>query len=137
MFWKHLVTVLKLIELYKSKIPIKKSKMNDLKKRTLKFSKNLIFVLVKLPKDLKNITIIKQLLRSGTSLGANYREANETTTKKDLKHRIMICKKEAKETVYWLELLREFNQEYGIELNSLFTESIELNNIFGAIYKKL
>ena len=109
----------------------------NLEKRTLNFSKNLIFVLTKLPKDLKNLTIIKQVLRSGTSLGANYREANETTTQKDLKHRIMICKKEAKETVYWLELLREFNQDYAIEINNLFTESIELNNIFGAIYKKL
>ncbi|MEO6728306.1 MAG: four helix bundle protein [Candidatus Dojkabacteria bacterium] len=109
----------------------------NLENRTLRFSKNLIYVLAKLPKDMKNITITRQLLRSGTSMGANYREANETTTQKDLKHRVMICKKEAKETIYWLELIKEFNEDYIDELTSLFAEAIELNNIFGAIYKKL
>jgi len=69
-------------------------------------------------------------------MGANYREANETETKKDFKYRIRICLKEGKETVYWLNLIIEANPELEIRIKPLLQESIELVKIFAAILEK-
>jgi len=89
-----------------------------------------------LPKNTINFKLIDQIIRSGTSMGANYREANETETKKDFKYRIRICLKEGKETVYWLNLIIEANPELEIRIKPLLQESIELVKIFAAILEK-
>lgn len=89
-----------------------------------------------LPKDILSRRLIDQVVRSGTSVGANYREANETDTKRDFRNRIRISKKEAKETIYWLELLIEANPKQVDMMRSLLKESQELMKILGSIYEK-
>ncbi len=108
----------------------------DLEERTLSFSKRIIILAKALPKNNINVVFITQVLRSGTSLGANYREANETETKKDFNYKIRICRKEAKETVYWLDLITEANPELAARIGPLRSEAEELLKIFASISKK-
>lgn len=105
----------------------------DLEKRTLDFSRNIIRLCQILPKTDINRPLVGQVLRSGTSVGANYREANGASSKKDFKNKIHICKKESQETHYWLELLSENNESFGDILNTLSNESNQLILIFGKI----
>ncbi|MBU0728099.1 four helix bundle protein, partial [Patescibacteria group bacterium] len=72
-----------------------------------------------------------QVIDSGTSIGANYREANAAESPKDFRHKINLSFKEAKETKYWLEILIDSNSDYSSELMILFKESDELMRIFG------
>lgn len=110
--------------------------MYNLEDRTLEFGKRIIRMCKALPKNFINLRLGDQCLRSGTSIGANYREANETDTKKDFANRIRISKKEAKETIYWLELLIEANPELQTKINPLLEEVRELMKILGSIYEK-
>lgn len=107
----------------------------DLEKRTLLFSKNLIAFLKKCPKTIFTIPLIDQGLRAGTSVGANYREANGASSKKDFQNKIYICKKEAKETLYWLELLGNSldDEKLKEECRKLWQEAKEFVLIFGKI----
>ena len=77
----------------------------DLEERTAVFAERIIELCKKCPKNMVTIPIIDQLIRCGTSIGANYCEANGASSKKDFKNKIFICKKESKETKYWLRLL--------------------------------
>ena len=79
----------------------------DLEERTFIFAQVVTKYIKLLPKNLTNIEIGKQLIRSAGSVGANYIEANEALSKKDFLMRIKICRKEAKESHYWLRLSRE------------------------------
>ena len=88
-----------------------------------------------LPKTIGNMEDARQLVRSSGSVGANYIEANESLSKKDFICRIKICRKEAKETRYWLRLV-EAPDETGPERDALVQEAQELMNIFGAIVRK-
>jgi four helix bundle protein len=117
-------------------IKIQNSKRYDLEDRTLEFGKRIIHLSKALPKNLVNYTLISQLTRSGTSLGANYREANETDTKKDFLFRMRICRKEGKETIYWLNLIIEANSEFSERIKPLLRETTELVKIFAAIIEK-
>lgn len=110
-------------------------KVYDLEDRTFDFAKSIIKFVNIIPKTLANVEVAKQLIRSGGSVGANYIEANEALSKKDFIYRIKLCRKEAKETTYWIKLL-ECNTEIDFEQDKLIQESIELTNIFGAIYRK-
>lgn len=105
----------------------------DLEERTLNFAKAVRRFVDAAHKKLINIDDLKQLLRSSGSIGANYIEANEALSKKDFLVRIKICRKEAKETCYWLEILREGMEE---EVDPLLKEARELTCIFGAIVTK-
>src|SRR5512139_1191660 len=82
-----------------------KQKHYDLEDRTFQFAKQVIGFVNKLPKTIASIEISKQVVRSAGSVGANYIEANEAVSRKDFVLRIKICRKEAKETRYWLMLL--------------------------------
>lgn len=113
-----------------------KPKQYDLEERTLLFSKSLIPLIRDLPKNTINFNFGDQLIRSGTSIGANYREANETETKKDFAFRMRICRKEGKETVYWLRLLMEANPDLRIKIEPLLQEAMELVKICAAIIEK-
>ena len=114
-----------------------KRKLYDLEERTLIYAKSIRNFVKKLPKTLANIEGSKQLLRSSGSIGANYREANESLGKKDFFMRIKICRKEAKETAYWLELLDTCGDSALNEEKLILTnEAIELMKIFGAILQK-
>ncbi len=113
------------------------SKPYDLEDRTLSFAKNSRVLVKKLRKTTANIEDGKQLIRSSGSVGANYIEANESLSKKDFVMRIKICRKEAKESRYWLKLI-DTNDEHDHENDRkyLIEESTELMNIFGAILQK-
>lgn len=111
-------------------------KKYDLEDRTLVFSKNCIDVCRLLLKDTINNQIVGQLIRSVGSVGANYREANESISKKDFYHRVKICRKEAKESKYWLELLLHANEKYSAKILPLIDEALQLARIFGSIVNK-
>lgn len=110
-------------------------KKYDLEDRTFKFAQTVLEVVNHLNKTLANVEIARQVIRSSGSVGANYIEANESLSKKDFIYRIKLCRKEAKETTYWLKLL-DIKQEQAPQRKELIKESIELTKIFGAIYQK-
>ena len=107
----------------------------DLEERTMKFSQNLIVFLKTCPKNNLTLPLIDQCLRAGTSIGANYREANGASSKKDFYNKIYICKKEAKETLYWLELLGNMleDERQKESCRTLWSETKEFVLIFGKI----
>ena len=111
------------------------SKRDDLEDRTLLFAEKVISFINVLPKTLTNIEISKQLVRAVGSVGANYIEANESLSKKDFVMRIKICRKETKETRYWLKLTSCIKGSEN-EKTILIQESTELMKIFGAILEK-
>jgi len=111
------------------------SKPYNLGERTLKFAKKVVAYVNKLPRNIANIEIGKQLVRSAGSVGANYIEAEESLSRKDFAMRIKISRKEAKESKYWL-ILSEPIAEQGIEKDSLTQEATELTKIFGSIVEK-
>ncbi len=109
----------------------------DLEERTFVFAKNVRAFVKKLKKTIANIEDGKQLIKSSGSVGANYIEANEALSKKDFIMRIKICRKEAKESRYWLKLIDiEDENEQKKARKELEKESTELMNIFGSILRK-
>ena len=114
----------------------KNSKQYDLEDRTLEFAKEVREFIRKLPKTIINLEDSKQIIRSSGSVGANYIEANESLGKKDFLMRIKICRKEAKESKYWLNLINVENDKLEKERKKLIQESTELTNIFEAILRK-
>jgi four helix bundle protein len=113
----------------------KNSKHYDLEDRTLEFARRVRAFVKKLLKTIANIEDGKQLIRSSGSIGANYIEANEALSRKDFIMRIKICRKEAKESRYWLNLI-DCGNTLESERKDLLRESTELTNIFGTIYRK-
>jgi four helix bundle protein len=111
-------------------------KRYDLEERTENFAKAVIGLCNSLPKNTVNFELVSQLVRSAGSVGANYIEANDGLSQKDFVHRIRICRKEAKESRYWLRLMAPTNSQFEGQLSALAQESTELMNIFGAILKK-
>jgi four helix bundle protein len=107
----------------------------NLEERTFDFSNRVRILIQLLPKNQINYYYSGQVIRSSSSVGANYREANETVTKKDFKFRIRISKKEAKESSYWLNLLLEANPDYKHRIKPLFQESLELMRILAVILR--
>jgi four helix bundle protein len=105
--------------------------------RTSDFGREIISFAVKLPNSKINQPIVNQLVRSGTSIGANYMEADCAESKKDFVHKISICKKESKETYYWLQMVAHANEEYAREADRLGRESYELLLIFSSIIKRV
>lgn len=112
------------------------SKVFDLDDRTLEFSKEIIGFVKPLQNTIANRELIKQVIRSSTSIGANYIEANESLGKKDFYLHIKICRKEAKETVYWLKLLELNKFESKNKRNILIEEANQLKKIFSSIVQK-
>lgn len=108
----------------------------DLEERTSAFVKKMIRLCKQLPYNIINKELLAQLVRASGSVGENYREANDSLSKKDFSHRIKITRREAKETQYWLELLMEANPEFKDEISPLSAEAIELKKIFSSIAEK-
>lgn len=114
-----------------------RSNQYDLEDRTFEFAKNVRTIAKQLPKTLSNLEDIKQVVRCSGSVGANYIEANESLSKKDFLMRVKICRKEAKESRYWLRLIDAGdNAVVKKHLAGLTQEATELMNIFGAILRK-
>ena len=115
---------------------VENSKHYDLEERTLRFAKDVIEFASALPRTTANIELIKQVIRSSASVGSNYIEANEALGKKDFAMRVKICRKEAKESGYWLRLI-EIDEERAEERRQLLiNEATELMKIFGSIVQK-
>ncbi len=112
------------------------AKRYDLEERTLLFAKRIVDLVQKLPKNQVNNELISQVVRSGSSIGANYREANDSLGKKDFFMRMKISRKEAKETSYWLEILFHNNANLESIMRPLLVEVNELIKIFSAILLK-
>ena len=114
-----------------------KKRIYDLEERTFLFGKNVRLLLQKLKINPFNESDIKQVIRSAGSVGANYIEANESLSKKDFLHRIKICRKESKETAFWLRMIMETSENgIGDDIKKLENEAIELKKIFSSILDK-
>ena len=106
----------------------------DLEERTTEFSKKILIFVKEVKLNVINRNVIDQLIRSATSVGANYREANGASSKKDFRNKIYICKKEIQETKYWLELLGEIvSKSQKEKVRNLWKEAHELTLIFNKI----
>ena len=111
-------------------------KKYDLKERTAKFGKEIIWFVKTLSFSPINTPLMSQLVRSATSIGANYMEADVAESKKDFQHKIGICKKEAKETLHWLDMISAANPPSLDKCRIFLQEAHEFVLIFSAILRK-
>ncbi len=108
----------------------------DLEERVEKFGENIIDFLKSIKLDAINRSIVTQLVRSATSIGANYMEANQASSKKDFCNKIRISQKEANESKHWLRMLAKAVPSKAIACRKFWKEVHELVLIFAAISKK-
>jgi four helix bundle protein len=120
-----------------SKFSNKVAQSYDLEERTARFGEDVIDAVKRIKRDVINDSLIKQLVKSATSIGANYCEANNASSKSDFRNKIYICKKEANETKYWLRMLTRTNPELKDTARKLWQEAQELNLIFQKIVNSL
>lgn len=109
----------------------------DLEERTAKFGEEIIEFFKSIDETTINRPLISQLIRSATSIGANYYEANGASSKQDFKNKIHICKKETQETKFWLRMLVKSNPEVRDKAKELWKETQELTLIFSKIISSL
>jgi four helix bundle protein len=108
----------------------------DLEERTAKFGEAIVRFAKKIPRSPVNDRLIDQLVGSGTSVGANYREANANVSRRDFKFSISRCVKEAKETKYFLRIVAASEAELVEQARELYREGHELQLIFASMFKK-
>jgi len=109
----------------------------DLEERTAKFGEEVIKFVNNLPKNEITRPIIIQLVKCGTSVGANYCEADDAESRKDFKHKIGICKKESREAKHFLRMMTIAMPESKTQASILWQEAKEINLIFNSIFRKL
>ena len=102
----------------------------NLEERTAKFGENVIDFCKEIDQNSISRPIISQLIRSSTSIGANYMEANAASSRKDFRNKIFICKKEAQETKHWIRMLARCISDRKEEIRKLWQEAQELTMIF-------
>lgn len=107
----------------------------DLEERTAKFGENIISLCQKIKHTPINTPLVNQLVRSATSVGANYMEANGASSKRDFRNKIFICKKEAQESKHWIRMLASALPDMADELRKLWQEAQEFTLIFQKIAK--
>jgi four helix bundle protein len=112
-------------------------KPNDLLDRTFDFGVDVLKFVRQLPKDSEYNLIRFQLGKSSTSLGANYEESQAGSSKADFKNKVRIALKEARESNYWLRIIKALSEADSIELDRLLQESKEIKNILAAILNKM
>ncbi len=117
------------------KVPSKR--IFDLEERTAKFGENVIDLCKSIPRTVITQPIINQPVKSSTSVGANYCEADDAESKRDFKHKIGICKKEARESKHFLRMLSKALPEIENNVDPLLKEAKELNLIFNSIFQKV
>ena len=108
-----------------------------LQKRTKDFADSIIKLSVTLPSIAEGKIIKNQITKSGTSVGANYREANRSRSKADFKNKIKICVSEASETVYWLKIIDYLKWGDPLKIKLIMKEACEILAMFTSIGKKL
>jgi len=116
---------------------IKTNQKYNLEERTAKFAEEVIEFCQNIKISLINQPIISQLIRSATSIGANYYEANGASSKQDFKNKIHICKKEVQETKFWIRMIVKSNPEIREKAKVLWKEAQELTLIFSKIISSL
>jgi four helix bundle protein len=109
----------------------------QLEKRTRKFAISVIGLSASLPGSPEGKVIWNQFTKSGTSIGANYREANRARSKADFSNKIKICESESSETAYWLEIISELGWIDNVKTAELINEADELLAIFTTVGKTL
>ena len=110
--------------------------LRDLGERTAQFGEAVIHLAKKIPRNAVNNRLIDQLVGAGTSVGANFCEADNSVSGKDFKQRIGTCRKESKETMFFLRMITAAEETLASEARLLWREAKELNLIFGAIWRK-
>jgi len=113
-----------------------KPKNYDLEERTALFGEAIVKFSQRISKTPTTIPLISQVVRSGTSVGANYLEADDSESKKDFIHKMSISRKESKETKHWLRIIAVAVPELKDEARVLWKEAQELNLIFSSIIRK-
>lgn len=108
----------------------------DLEKRTRQFAVKIIKISVKLPDTPEGRVVRNQLTKAGTSVGANYREANRARSKADFRNKIKICESESTETQYWLEVITDIKWVKWENIKSDYDECSELLALFTSIGSK-
>lgn len=109
----------------------------DLAERTAQFGEAIIRLGKALPRNVVTIPLINQITKSGTSVGANYCEADESVSRKEFRLKICTCKKESRETKFWLRMIATAEPPFADQARSLWKEANELHLIFCAIYRKI
>ena len=109
------------------------NKKYDLEERTAIFGENTIEFVKLLPNNYINQPLTNQIIRSATSIGANYMEANGASSRKDFRNKICICKKESNETKHWLRMISKANPDKSENCRKLWQEAQELTMIFAKI----
>lgn len=120
-----------------NKISNPNDKKYDLLERTAVFGESIIEFAKTIKKDEINRPLINQIIRSGTSIGANYCEADAGESKKDFRHKLAVCRKEAKETMYWLRMIAKTELNKKTVCRELWKECQQLVFIFSAIISKM
>jgi len=113
----------------------RKENKYDLEERTARFGEEIIDFVKTISKNAINNPLISQIVRSGTSIGANYMEADGAESKKDFRHKISLCRKETKETKHWLRMIAKANPAKAEQSRKLWKEAQELTLIFSSILK--
>jgi four helix bundle protein len=108
----------------------------QLEKRTRKFAVKIIKLAAKLPDSPEGKVIRYQLTKAGTSIGANYREANRSRSNNEFKSKIKICEFESNETIYWLMIIEDIKSVANEDLEWLLQESNEFLALFTSIHNK-
>jgi four helix bundle protein len=125
-----------------SEIPVlheglsEKTLPSPLDERTAQFGEAIIHFAKRVPKNPVNERLISQLVGAATSIGANYCEADDSVSGKELKQKIGTCRKESKETMFFLRMIASAEPMLADEARSLWREAKEINLIFGAIWRK-
>jgi four helix bundle protein len=119
------------------KIVDNKEFSKELESRTKKFAIQILSLSSALPFTPEGKVIRNQITKSGTSIGANYREANRSRSKADFSYKIKICESEASETIFWLEIIYELNLSTHQSIKSIIAEAKELLAIFTSISRNL
>jgi four helix bundle protein len=108
----------------------------DLEERTARFAEAIVAFAKKVPNTPENIPMKTQLVKAGTSVGANYCEADDSVSKRDFRNKIGYCRKESRESKFWLRIIASANEELKDEARPLWCEAKELNLIFSKIFRK-
>jgi len=107
----------------------------DLEERTAAFGEAVLEFAKRVGRSPVNDPLIRQLVRSATSIGANYCEADDGVSKRDFRNKIGTCRKESKETKHWLRMIAAANPEFKPQSRALWQEAKELNLIFAKIFR--
>jgi four helix bundle protein len=108
----------------------------DLEERTALFGESVVRFAKSVSKNPVTAPLVTQIVRSGTSIGGNYCEADDAVSKKDFKNKIGTCRKEARETKHWLRMIAAAEPQTKAEARKLWQEAKELHLIFAAIWRK-